>query len=81
VIVLQHDLTFPFARSLAQNNEEGITFPIKRFTIDKVYRNNVAGGQPRFIEEADFDIVYEKTATDRDMVPEAEVLKVALEVY
>ena len=78
VIELPHDLTFPFARSLAQSTEEGITFPMKRFNIDKVFRRNVTGGQPRHIEEADYDIIYEKGIDD--FIPETEVLKVVFEI-
>lgn len=79
VVHLIHDLTVPFARSLAQTTEENLTFPLKRFAIETVFRNNLARGQPRKIQECDFDIVYH--AVDISMVPEAEVIKTVFEVF
>ncbi|KAI8639080.1 kinase-like domain-containing protein [Parasitella parasitica] len=71
---LPYDQTVPFARYIAR--QKG--FPeLKRFTFDKVYRENQSGGQPEAVLEADFDIVHKETAP---MVPDAEVLKVVEEV-
>ena len=71
---LPYDQTVPFARFIAR--QKG--FPeLKRFTFDKVYRENQSGGQPEAVLEADFDIVHKETAL---MVPDAEVLKVVEEV-
>ncbi|KAI9476503.1 MAG: kinase-like domain-containing protein, partial [Benjaminiella poitrasii] len=71
---LPYDQTVPFARFIAR--QKG--FPeLKRFTFDKVYRENPSGGQPEAVLEADFDIVHKETAP---MVPDAEVLKVVEEV-
>lgn len=71
---LPYDQTVPFARYIARQNG----FPeLKRFTFDKVYRENQSGGQPEAVLEADFDIVHKETAP---MVPDAEVLKVVEEV-
>lgn len=71
---LPYDQTVPFARFIAR--QKG--FPeIKRFTFDKVYRENQSGGQPEAVLEADFDIVHKEAAL---MVPDAEVLKVVEEV-
>lgn len=71
---LPYDQTVPFARYIAR--QKG--FPeLKRFTFDKVYRENQSGGQPEAVLEADFDIVHKETTL---MVPDAEVLKVVEEV-
>jgi translation initiation factor 2-alpha kinase 4 len=72
---LPYDQTVPFARYIAR--QKG--FPeLKRFSFDKVYRENQSGGgQPEAVLEADFDIVHKETAP---MVPDAEVLKVVEEV-
>lgn len=71
---LPYDQTVPFARFIAR--QKG--FPeLKRFTFDKVYRENQSGGQPEAVLEADFDIVHKDAAP---MVPDAEVLKVVEEV-
>ncbi|RCH86413.1 hypothetical protein CU097_007390 [Rhizopus azygosporus] len=72
---LPYDQTVPFARFVSR--QKG--FPeLKRFTFDRVYRENQSGGQPEAVLEADFDIVHRETAAP--MVPDAEVLKVVEEV-
>ncbi|KAI8373908.1 kinase-like domain-containing protein [Blakeslea trispora] len=71
---LPYDQTVPFARYIAR--QKGVP-ELKRFTFDKVYRENPSGGQPEAVLEADFDIVHKETAP---MVPDAEVLKVVEEV-
>ncbi|KAJ2998667.1 hypothetical protein HDV02_004198 [Globomyces sp. JEL0801] len=78
VVQLYHDLTVPFARFLAQSVDEQISYPLKRFSIDRVFRKNIAGGQPRAVEECDFDIIYD--VYDDSMVAEAEVIKVVYEM-
>ena len=79
VVQLPFDLTVPFARSLAHSTEDLLPlFPLKRYCIDKAYRNNTVGGQPRFVAEADYDIIYDY-AND-SLIPEAEVIKVVFEV-
>ncbi|KAL0075948.1 kinase-like domain-containing protein [Phycomyces blakesleeanus] len=71
---LPFDQTVPFARYISRKKG----FPeLKRFTFDRVYRENSTGGQPESVLEADFDIVHKETAL---MVPDAEVLKVVEEV-
>ena len=69
---LPYDLTLPFARHVALNN---IT-QLKRFTIHRVYRQNIVGGQPRQLFECDFDIV---DTSVYNLVPDAEVIKIAIE--
>ncbi|KAG0168524.1 hypothetical protein DFQ29_010105, partial [Apophysomyces sp. BC1021] len=71
---LPFDQTVPFARYISRKKG----FPeLKRFTFERVYRENPAGGQPESVLEADFDIVHKDTTP---MVPDAEVLKVVEEV-
>ncbi|KAI7849877.1 kinase-like domain-containing protein [Circinella umbellata] len=71
---LPFDQTVPFARYVSRKKG----FPqLKRYTFEKVYRENPSGGQPESVLEADFDIVHKETAL---MVPDAEVLKVVEEV-
>ena len=79
VVQLLHDSTVPFARILSQNPDDSIIYPLKRFSIERVYRNNITGGQPKSILEADFDIIYE--GTDDTLVPECEVIKATLELF
>ncbi|KAI8390963.1 kinase-like domain-containing protein [Radiomyces spectabilis] len=71
---LPFDQTVPFARYISRKKG----FPeLKRFTFEKVYRENPSGGQPETVLEADFDIVHRDTTP---MVPDAEVIKVVEEV-
>ncbi|KAI9015775.1 kinase-like domain-containing protein [Phycomyces nitens] len=71
---LPFDHTVPFARYISRKKD----FPeLKRFTFDRVYREDFFGGQPESVLEADFDIVHRDTTL---MVPDAEVLKVVEEV-
>ncbi|CAG8498589.1 12794_t:CDS:10, partial [Acaulospora colombiana] len=70
IVQLPYDLTVPFSRYISRNN---IT-DLKRYTFDQVYRlKNAVGGQPRFVNEADFDIVH---STCSPMVAEAEIFKI-----
>jgi translation initiation factor 2-alpha kinase 4 len=78
IVQLNHDLTVPFARSIAQIADDTTVYPLKRFSIDRVYRNNAAGGQPRSVQECDFDIVYQ--GSDHSLIPEAEVIKTVFEI-
>lgn len=73
LVELPHDLTLPFARYISRSN----VTDMKRFIFDKVYRQNIVGGQPRQVYECDFDIVHSNSGT---MVQEAEVIKVGCEI-
>ena len=57
VLVLPEDLTVSFARQCARGGSATACF--KRYDIDKVYLNGIAGGHPRESLEASFDIVDE----------------------
>ncbi|RIB06418.1 kinase-like domain-containing protein [Gigaspora rosea] len=72
IVQLPYDLTVPFSRYISRNN---IT-DLKRYTFDRVYRENITG-QPRIVNEADFDIIH---STPAPMVAEAEIIKVVDEV-
>ncbi|KAJ3151444.1 hypothetical protein HK101_001885, partial [Irineochytrium annulatum] len=74
VVQLPYDLTYPFARYLARVKNVGY---LKRYVFGRVFRPNLVGGQPGSYVECDFDIV---TRTPNHMIPEAEVIKVALDV-
>jgi translation initiation factor 2-alpha kinase 4 len=73
VVELPYDLTVPFAMYVSRNKITNL----KRFCFDRVYRQNIVGGQPRQLFECDFDIVH---STRPNMLPDAEVIKVASEV-
>lgn len=66
-------MTVPFARYVSRNN---IT-DLKRYTFDRAYRENTVGGQPRLVNEVDFDIVH---STPTPMVAEAEIIKIIDEI-
>ncbi|KAH8550420.1 kinase-like domain-containing protein [Umbelopsis sp. PMI_123] len=71
---LPFDLTAPFARYISRKKN----FPeIKRYTFDRVYRENPSGGQPEAVLEVDFDIVHREATS---MVPDAEIIKIVEEV-
>ncbi|WFD33028.1 non-specific serine/threonine protein kinase [Malassezia sp. CBS 17886] len=73
VVLLPFDLTVPFARICARSGHPRL----KRFDIADVYRENLlAGGQPRAILAASYDIV----SPEPDPAAEAEVLTVAAEL-
>nr|CAG8460903.1 12706_t:CDS:10 [Entrophospora candida] len=73
LVQLPYDLTVPFARYVSRNN---IT-DLKRYTFDRAYRENTVGGQPRLVNEVDFDIVHSTLAP---MVAEAEIIKIIDEI-
>lgn len=74
LVQLPYDFTLPHARSLARQESPSP----KTFTFGTVYRENVAGGQPRSHGEVDFDIV---SYDSLDLaLKEAEVLKVIDEI-
>ncbi|KAH6560590.1 hypothetical protein BASA50_001381 [Batrachochytrium salamandrivorans] len=75
VVQLRHDLTVPFARMISRMSLP-LNLPLKRYAIERVFRGNLAGGQPRTLHECDFDILYRRSAS---MLPEAEVIKVVCE--
>ncbi|GET03001.1 serine/threonine-protein kinase [Rhizophagus clarus] len=73
LVQLPYDLTVPFARYISRNN----IMDLKRYTFDRVYRENIVGCQPRIIDEVDFDIVHSYPAS---MVAEAEIIKIVDEI-
>ncbi|EST09153.1 Protein kinase domain protein [Kalmanozyma brasiliensis GHG001] len=67
VVHLPYDLTVPFARVFARSSNQRF----KRYEISNVYRENiVAGGQPRAVLAASFDIV----SPEKSAAAEAEAL-------
>lgn len=69
LVLLPYDLTVPFARVCARSGH----LRLKRFDIADVYRENLlAGGQPRAVLAASYDIV----SPEADYSSEAEVLGV-----
>jgi eukaryotic translation initiation factor 2-alpha kinase 4 len=77
VVQLPYDLTVPFARKLSQNTDE-LDLPLKRYSLQSVYRKNLTGGQPFEIKECDFDIIFEKD--DGLMGQESEIVKLVFEI-
>lgn len=73
VVQLPFDLVRPFARYIAQNE----IFDMKRFVIDRVFRENPTGGQPKQFLEASFDIVF---SHNDPIMPELQVLKITNEI-
>lgn len=75
LLALRYDLTVPFARFMALHNPGNI----KRFHIARVYRRDnpqMARGRFREFYQCDFDVA----GTYAPMLPDAEVLAVAVEV-
>ncbi|TKY88600.1 hypothetical protein EX895_002589 [Sporisorium graminicola] len=73
VVHLPYDLTVPFARVFARSSNQRF----KRYEISNVYRENVvAGGQPRAVLAASFDIV----SPEKSAAAEAEALAFVEEV-
>jgi histidyl-tRNA synthetase len=75
LLSLRYDLTVPFARYVALNNIQNI----KRYHIAKVYRRDqpqMNRGRFREFFQCDFDIA----GAYSSMVPDAEVLKVLVEI-
>ncbi|WFD42847.1 non-specific serine/threonine protein kinase [Malassezia psittaci] len=69
LVLLPHDLTVPFARVCARSGHSRM----KRFDIADVYRENLlAGGQPRAVLAASYDII----SPEIDHASEAEILGV-----
>jgi histidyl-tRNA synthetase len=74
---LRYDLTVPFARFLAMNQQ---IQSIKRYHIAKVYRRDqpaVSKGRMREFYQCDFDIA---GAYD-PMIPDAEILRITTEIF
>ncbi|XP_034834138.1 eIF-2-alpha kinase GCN2 [Maniola hyperantus] len=67
---LPHDLRLPFARHIAYSG----TKYMRRYLVDRVYRETLKGFHPREMIECAFDIVTPKTET---LWPDAELLVVA----
>jgi histidyl-tRNA synthetase len=75
---LRYDLTVPFARFLAMNTD---IKNVKRYHIAKVYRRDqpaMTKGRMREFYQCDFDIAGAGWDT---MIPDAEVLRIASEVF
>ncbi|GAK67722.1 kinase-like protein [Moesziomyces antarcticus] len=73
VVHLPYDLTVPFARVFARSSNQRF----KRYEIGNVFRENVvAGGQPRAVLAASFDIV----SPEKSAAAEAEALALVEEV-
>jgi eukaryotic translation initiation factor 2-alpha kinase 4 len=77
IVQLPYDLTVPFARTLSHLRNDEFTYPLKRYSIGRVYRANNVGGQPKTLLECDFDIVFNQSD---ECVFEAETVKVVLEI-
>ncbi|XP_039757544.1 eIF-2-alpha kinase GCN2 isoform X1 [Pararge aegeria] len=67
---LPHDLRLPFARHIAYSG----TKYMRRYLVDRVYREKTKGFHPRELIECAFDIVTPRTET---LWPDAELLVVA----
>ncbi|XP_059478239.1 eIF-2-alpha kinase GCN2 isoform X2 [Neocloeon triangulifer] len=75
VVTLPHDLRVPFARFVAWS---GITTSLKRYTIEKVFRERrVFGVHPRELYECAFDIVSPNLSFQ---LAEAELLAILSEI-
>ncbi|KAI9354577.1 kinase-like domain-containing protein [Zopfochytrium polystomum] len=74
VVELPYDLTLPFARFISRVRNPPV---LKRYVFDRVFRKNTVGGQPGYFVECDFDIVSKSSSL---MLPDAEVIAVALEI-
>lgn len=73
-VALPFDLTVPFARFVAHNK---IT-SLRRYSIERVFRRNPAGGQPRALLECDFDVVGHASAA---LQQEAEAIGFCCEFF
>jgi translation initiation factor 2-alpha kinase 4 len=78
VVQMLYDLTVPFVRCISQHSESELEFPLKKYSIDRVYRKNLTGGQPITVHECDFDIIYQ--SDDNLMSPESEAIKFVYEI-
>ena len=76
IVELPYDLTLPFARWASRHTHVS---NLRRWAIGTVYRSNSLGGQPRSINEADFDIVTSGLDTQNLLVHDAEVIYTACE--
>ncbi|RKP34192.1 kinase-like domain-containing protein, partial [Dimargaris cristalligena] len=74
LVQLPYDLTLPFARYVARNKIQ----ELKRFSFDKIYKENPVGGQPRQVYEVDFDSVW---AHPNNPIGGAEVFKIVDEIF
>ncbi|KAI8903394.1 kinase-like domain-containing protein, partial [Gorgonomyces haynaldii] len=72
VVQLHYDLTVPFVRQLMYQPQK----PLKRYCIERVFRHNTAGGQPKSIVECDFDVLYQHD----HFLAEAEILVTIAEI-
>lgn len=73
LVHLPSDLATPFARFAAHNR----ICELRRFSFDRVYRRNPAGGQPRQFIEGAFDVLHPLTSSSE--VDEACLIKTAFD--
>ncbi|XP_024083003.1 eIF-2-alpha kinase GCN2 isoform X2 [Cimex lectularius] len=74
LVCATYDLRTPFSRYLIQNPHVS---HLKRYAIDKVFREKPAGIHPKEAYECSFDIV---TPTPGNLMPELEILSVIWEI-
>ncbi len=74
LVLFPMDLTLPFARYVARQTIGNTSF--KRYTMDRVYRPNDSGGQPRVSWECAFDIIHRSSIK---VMAEAEVIACCLD--
>ncbi|KAJ3383430.1 hypothetical protein HDU92_004224 [Lobulomyces angularis] len=75
IVQLPHDLTFPWVRYITRVLP--VPIYLKRYTVDRVFRSNLAGGQPKSVIECDYDIVSE---SNNQYIPDAEVIFTAVQI-
>lgn len=81
IVVLPYDGIVNIARFICQNNIR----QLRCFSIDRVYKRNPAGGQPRQTIGADFCILGKSTSALSSssqclsLIDQAEIIKIALE--
>ncbi|KAI9297132.1 Serine/threonine-protein kinase [Neoconidiobolus thromboides FSU 785] len=73
IVQMPYDLTLPFVRFMSRSN----ILALKRFTFDRVYRQNMEDDSLIEVQEADFDII---TTNKEDIVSESEVMKIVDEI-
>lgn len=78
IVQLPHDLTFPWCRFISRVSP--MPAHLKRYAIDRVFRVNPAGGQPRSVLECDFDIVTRSDTDHHGFVPDAEVVSTLCQI-
>ena len=74
LVQLPHDLTFPWCRYISRALPHPVR--LRRYAIERVFRKNAAGGQPRSHLEVDYDIVSKSSSLNDD----CEVILTALAI-